>query len=172
MISVSGFCPPIIMTFPPPVACFSKVHTRFKGSELRFHYFLHDSEEWLRLPELNVDTTVKASKNRKTLPSPLLGSPLLLIYRSPYLLASWFPLLGRLTLTVNLCGCCSSIWSHENFIVESLELKGLPASVCVCVCVVLFYSYARACTKHVCCFVSVQSLFGPDLPAFRPEPAA
>lgn len=76
MISVSGFCPPIIGTFPPPAACFSKVHTGFKGSELRFHYFLRDSEEWLRLPELNVDTTVKASKNRKALLlSPRLSSP-------------------------------------------------------------------------------------------------
>lgn len=58
IISVSVFCLPIKVTFPPTAGCFSKVHTRFKSSELRFHYFLCYSEEWLRLPELNVDPTV------------------------------------------------------------------------------------------------------------------
>lgn len=71
-----------MVTFPPTAGCFSKVHTRFKSSELHFHYFLRYSEEWLQLPELNVDMMVKPSKNR----TPLLTSPLvssLLLHRKP-----------------------------------------------------------------------------------------
>lgn len=104
IISVSGFCLPIIVTFPPSAGCFFKVHTRFKRFELRFHYFLCYGEEWLRLPELNVDTTINSSKNRNALLSPLLFFLLFLKYRSRYLLAS-----GRVALAVNLCRCCASM---------------------------------------------------------------
>lgn len=67
---------------------------------------------------------------------PLLHSPL--IYRSQYVQAFLFSPVEHVALTVNLYHQYSSIWLHENFIVESLRLKGLAggeqASVCACVC--------------------------------------
>lgn len=58
------------------------------------------------------------------------SSPFLLIYRSQYVQVSLFSPPGRLALTVNLSHQYSSIWLHENFIVESLRLKGLNKHVC------------------------------------------
>lgn len=66
-----------------------------------------------------------AEANPRSSTPPL--SPLLLIYRSQYVQASLFFPAGRLALTVNLYHQYSSIWQHENFIVESLRLKGLAS---------------------------------------------